>query len=122
MVDPPYPHEVLNIPLTTISTFDLLMSSLAMVLALGARKLPLPARAADAASLCIVILVGWLLAPALPSAAPAGVAVLGGSRLVAQRLAARSVQGLQQALLHRLRDCLLVLLPHRVHSPESAAE
>ena len=44
VVDPPYPHEVLNIPLTTISTFDLLMSSLAMVLALeavaaGRRKL-----------------------------------------------------------------------------------
>ena len=35
-VDPPYPHEVLNIPLTTISTFDLLMSSLLMVLALHA--------------------------------------------------------------------------------------
>jgi cytochrome c oxidase subunit I len=32
----PYPHEVLNIPLTTLSTFDLLMSSLLMVLALAA--------------------------------------------------------------------------------------
>ena len=32
----PYPHEILNIPLTTLSTFDLLMSSLLMVLALGA--------------------------------------------------------------------------------------
>ncbi len=32
----PYPHEVLDIPLTTISTFILLMSSLAMVLALHA--------------------------------------------------------------------------------------
>ncbi len=32
----PHPHEVLNIPLTTISTFDLLMSSLLMVLALAA--------------------------------------------------------------------------------------
>ncbi len=32
----PYPHEILNIPLTSISTFDLLMSSLMMVLALGA--------------------------------------------------------------------------------------
>jgi heme/copper-type cytochrome/quinol oxidase subunit 3 len=32
----PHPHEVLNIPLTTISTFDLLMSSLLMVLALHA--------------------------------------------------------------------------------------
>ena len=30
----PYPHEILDIPLTTISTFVLLMSSLAMVLAL----------------------------------------------------------------------------------------
>jgi heme/copper-type cytochrome/quinol oxidase subunit 3 len=32
----PYPHEVLNIPFTSISTFDLLMSSLTMVLALAA--------------------------------------------------------------------------------------
>jgi heme/copper-type cytochrome/quinol oxidase subunit 3 len=32
----PTPHEILNIPLTTISTFDLLMSSLLMVLALAA--------------------------------------------------------------------------------------
>jgi heme/copper-type cytochrome/quinol oxidase subunit 3 len=32
----PYPHEILNIPVTTISTFDLLMSSLLMVLALAA--------------------------------------------------------------------------------------
>jgi heme/copper-type cytochrome/quinol oxidase subunit 3 len=32
----PYPHDVLNIPLTTLSTFDLLMSSLLMVLALSA--------------------------------------------------------------------------------------
>jgi cytochrome c oxidase subunit I len=32
----PLPHEILNIPLTTISTFDLLMSSLLMVLALAA--------------------------------------------------------------------------------------
>ncbi len=32
----PHPHEILNIPLTTISTFDLLMSSLLMVLALHA--------------------------------------------------------------------------------------
>jgi cytochrome c oxidase subunit I len=32
----PYPHEILNIPLTTLSTFDLLMSSLLMVLALDA--------------------------------------------------------------------------------------
>jgi heme/copper-type cytochrome/quinol oxidase subunit 3 len=42
----PYPDEVLDIPLTTISTFVLLMSSLAMVLALdgvqrGSRKLAL---------------------------------------------------------------------------------
>jgi cytochrome c oxidase subunit 1 len=35
-VNPPYPHEILNIPLTTLSTFDLLMSSLLMVLALAA--------------------------------------------------------------------------------------
>ena len=35
-VQGPYPHEILNIPLTTISTFVLLMSSLAMVLALEA--------------------------------------------------------------------------------------
>jgi heme/copper-type cytochrome/quinol oxidase subunit 3 len=32
----PTTHEILNIPLTSISTFDLLMSSLAMVLALAA--------------------------------------------------------------------------------------
>jgi heme/copper-type cytochrome/quinol oxidase subunit 3 len=32
----PYPHEVLNIPITSISTFVLLTSSLAMVLALHA--------------------------------------------------------------------------------------
>jgi len=32
----PTPHEILNIPLTSISTFVLLMSSLAMVLALAA--------------------------------------------------------------------------------------
>jgi cytochrome c oxidase subunit I len=32
----PYPHDVLNIPVTTVSTFDLLMSSLLMVLALAA--------------------------------------------------------------------------------------
>src|SRR5437016_6561873 len=32
----PEPHEILNIPLTTVSTFDLLMSSLLMVLALAA--------------------------------------------------------------------------------------
>ena len=31
----PYPHQILNIPLTSISTFVLLMSSLAMVLALA---------------------------------------------------------------------------------------
>jgi heme/copper-type cytochrome/quinol oxidase subunit 3 len=40
----PYPEEILNIPLTSVSTFVLLMSSLAMVLALdgvrrGSRKL-----------------------------------------------------------------------------------
>ena len=35
----PYPEEILNIPLTSVSTFVLLMSSLAMVLALdGARR------------------------------------------------------------------------------------
>src|SRR5439155_24966770 len=32
----PFPHEILNIPVTSFSTFDLLMSSLAMVLALAA--------------------------------------------------------------------------------------
>jgi cytochrome c oxidase subunit 3 len=42
----PYPHEILNIPLTTVSTFVLLMSSLSMVLALdgvqrGSKKLTL---------------------------------------------------------------------------------
>lgn len=35
-VDGPTTHDVLNIPLTSVSTFDLLMSSLAMVLALAA--------------------------------------------------------------------------------------
>jgi cytochrome c oxidase subunit 1 len=34
----PYAHEILNIPLTTLSTFDLLMSSLLMVLALAAAQ------------------------------------------------------------------------------------
>ena len=42
----PYPEEILNIPLTSVSTFVLLMSSLAMVLALdgvqrGSKKLSL---------------------------------------------------------------------------------
>src|SRR5438046_8854657 len=32
----PYPPEILNIPFTSVSTFDLLMSSLMMVLALPA--------------------------------------------------------------------------------------
>src|SRR5256885_14748944 len=32
----PYPHEILNIPFTSISTFALLMSSLMMVLARAA--------------------------------------------------------------------------------------
>src|SRR5207248_9972303 len=32
----PYPHDILNIPLTSGSTFDLLMSSLMMVLVLAA--------------------------------------------------------------------------------------
>jgi heme/copper-type cytochrome/quinol oxidase subunit 3 len=35
-VSGPTPAEILDIPLTSISTFDLLMSSLAMVLALAA--------------------------------------------------------------------------------------
>ena len=35
-VSGPTPQEILNIPLTSLSTFDLLMSSLAMVLALAA--------------------------------------------------------------------------------------
>ena len=35
-VSGPTTHEILNIPLTSISTFDLMMSSLAMVLALAA--------------------------------------------------------------------------------------
>src|SRR5438034_5435895 len=34
----PHPHEILNLPLTTLSTFDLLMSSLLMVLALSAAQ------------------------------------------------------------------------------------
>src|SRR3989441_19216 len=32
----PHPHEILNLPITTLSTFDLLLSSLLMVLALAA--------------------------------------------------------------------------------------
>jgi heme/copper-type cytochrome/quinol oxidase subunit 3 len=45
-IEGPFPHEVLDIPLTTVSTFVLLMSSLAMVLALdgvtrGKRRLTL---------------------------------------------------------------------------------
>jgi len=35
-INGPTTHEILNIPVTSISTFDLLMSSLAMVLALAA--------------------------------------------------------------------------------------
>jgi cytochrome c oxidase subunit 1 len=35
-VEGPGPHQILNLPLTTLSTFDLLMSSLLMVLALAA--------------------------------------------------------------------------------------
>ena len=34
----PFPHEILNIPFTSFSTFDLLMSSLLMVLALAAAQ------------------------------------------------------------------------------------
>src|SRR5437899_1793257 len=34
----PHPHEILNIPITSASTFDLLMSSLLMVLALAAAQ------------------------------------------------------------------------------------
>jgi len=34
-VSGPFPHDILNIPLTSVSTFVLLMSSLAMVLALA---------------------------------------------------------------------------------------
>src|SRR2546429_9761748 len=34
----PYPHDILNIPFTSVSTFDLLMSSLMMVLALAAAQ------------------------------------------------------------------------------------
>lgn len=37
-VQGPYPEELLNIPVTTVSTFVLLMSSLAMVLAVAAAK------------------------------------------------------------------------------------
>jgi len=35
-VNGPYPHQIFSIPITTVSTFDLLMSSLLMVLALAA--------------------------------------------------------------------------------------
>lgn len=51
----PYPEEILDIPLTTISTFVLLMSSLAMVLALdGVQK----GRRAGQFWLLMVILLG----------------------------------------------------------------
>ena len=46
----PYPEEVLNIPLTTVSTFVLLMSSFAMVLALDAVQRGSRARS-----------IGWLI-------------------------------------------------------------
>ncbi len=59
------------------------LAGLAVLLAGVGRKLPLAPRVVDTASICAVVLVGWLLAPALPSAGPAGVAVLGGSRMVA---------------------------------------
>ncbi|HEX6694541.1 MAG TPA: cytochrome c oxidase subunit 3 [Longimicrobiales bacterium] len=49
----PYSHELLNIPLTSISTFVLLMSSLAMVLALDALQHRTRAQA-----------VGWTVATA----------------------------------------------------------
>lgn len=49
----PYPHEVLDIPVTSVSTFVLLSSSLAMVLALNAVQ-----RGSRAGTL------GWLLATA----------------------------------------------------------
>ena len=57
-VEGPYPHEILNIPLTSVSTFVLLMSSLAMVLALdgvtrGSKKL-------SVTWLAVVILFGCL--------------------------------------------------------------
>src|SRR3989454_11678132 len=58
----PYPHEILNIPFTSFSTFDLLMSSLAMVLALAAVE----RRALKQGKL-------WLLGAALP-----GLRFLGG--------------------------------------------
>jgi heme/copper-type cytochrome/quinol oxidase subunit 3 len=35
-LNPPYPHDIINIPFTSVSTFSLLMSSLMMVLALAA--------------------------------------------------------------------------------------
>ncbi|NIR45648.1 MAG: cytochrome oxidase subunit III [Gemmatimonadetes bacterium] len=50
----PYPHEVLNIPVTSVSTFVLLTSSLAMVLALNAVQ-----RGSRAGTLT------WLLATAI---------------------------------------------------------
>ncbi len=50
----PYPHEVLNIPVTSVSTFVLLTSSLAMVLALAALQQGSRRGA-----------VGWLLATTL---------------------------------------------------------
>jgi len=53
-VAPPYPHEVYDIPVTTVSTFVLLTSSLFMVLALNAVQ-----RGHRAGSL------GWLFATAL---------------------------------------------------------
>lgn len=50
----PTPSEILNIPLTSVSTFVLLMSSLAMVLALDAVQRDLPRRA----RVCIAAVMG----------------------------------------------------------------
>src|SRR5260370_26927783 len=63
----PYPHDILNIPFTSFSTFDLLMSSLMMSLALAAvllaalqwAKVSLPATALAGILLPIVLVFDW---------------------------------------------------------------
>ena len=55
-VQGPFPHEILNIPLTSVSTFVLLMSSLAMVIALD--QVQKGSRRGTLAGLMAVILLG----------------------------------------------------------------
>lgn len=72
------------VPLWVVAVLALLGA----VKALGLRRLlgsaaGRVAKSADALAFAAIVLVGWLLLPALPTAPEAGVAVLGGSRLLA---------------------------------------